>query len=124
MQKEPTHFFRICNIAKRSCRDSRFQERVNTNKERWKDPSLAVLGWHNDITITEFLDAHFNQFLFHVRQLGGSENIVALLAERLGPEATQVALFGIAYERLLILRNLHWLLKPCLSGQNFFRIPD
>ena len=93
-QKEPTHFFGICKIAKRRCRDSRFQDRVEANKERWKSPSLAVLGWHNDITIAEFLDAHFNQSLFHVRRPGDSADPVGLLAEQLGPEATQVALFA------------------------------
>jgi len=122
-QEEPANFHRNLNAITRCCRDSRLIETVNLNRKRWNDAG-ALSGWYNDFTLDEIVDAVFKEDIFHTDPRGKQVRVrLGDVSAGLSSEALWFEITNMACARMLIIRNINWILEPIFLGGNEIRIP-
>lgn len=116
---EATNYFKIASLIGRHCRDRRLHACLRDNREDWKNAGL-LHEWHG-IRPDEMIDTIFNGELFHsdAEKRKRRRHIRSLLSDEL---AHHCLVFSI-YDRMLVIRNLNWVVEP-LEGDNLHvRIP-
>jgi|GEM_PF-6340808 len=78
---------------------------------------------HN-LTIVDVVEVLFNEKLFHAGSPQRSDVSYNDVLQSLSIDALWKAAFLVVYERLLIIRNLNWVIAPVLEGESYLRLPD
>lgn len=123
LQDERISFFRVCKLLKKHCRSPEFTAVVDRCRENWSKPNIPTLGWHNTITTHDLVESLFNEELFHSGKGQSVLHSMNDIRDALSEDAIVFSAYFVAYQRLLILRNLNWLTEPFRTGGNAFRIP-
>lgn len=118
--KEPTQFFKILNLIRNHTDDCRLHRIIDLNRREWHD--AGVLGsWHG-YSADELIRLLFNGSLFHSDEKfqKGLEELESLMSDEL---AHHLLTFSI-YNRMLIVRNLNWMVQPLSAEIQYVRIPE
>lgn len=122
-QDEPAHFHSVMNVITRRCRDQRLIEVLDRNREDWNDAG-TLSGWHNDFTLGETVDAVFKEDVFHTVRSGKQIRVrLDDVAAKLSTAAMWYEMTYMAYSRMLIIRNINWILDPVFLGKQEVRVP-
>lgn len=118
-QKEPTHYYSITVIIGKHCHDKRLQKCLRTANQNWKDAGILE-GWHG-YQADDLLNYWFNGEIFHSEQ--EKRNSVQKRLERMDSDLAHHLLTVAIYDRMLVLRNINWMLKPLSMTSQVIRLP-
>lgn len=122
-QDEPAHFHSVLNVITRRCRDQRLIEVVDRNRQDWNGAG-ALSGWHNDFTLDETVDAVFKEDVFHTVRSGKRIRVrLDDVAAKLSTAAMWYEITYMTYSRMLVIRNINWILEPIFLGKHEVRVP-
>lgn len=83
-----------------------------------------MAGWHNDFTVADILETTFNTRIFHIDDRPRySDKTKEALALAFDENAVWWGVLLIAYNRMLCIRNINWIIGPILNGQSAVQIP-
>ena len=119
-QKEPTNYFKVASMLGKKCNDPRFHKLLKTNKESWNEESL-LHGWHK-YSINEIFDCYFNGEVFHSTQ-EKRESVKELLSIMESDMVIHEMAYS-TYNRMLVIRNLNWVLSPLNHNTQQIRLPQ
>ena len=118
-KKEPTHYYKITNIISKHCHDKRLQKCLRTANQSWEDAGI-LRGWHG-YKDDELLNYWFNGEIFHSDQK--KINSIRKILERMDSDLAHHLLTFAIYDRMLVLRNINWMLKPLSMTSQVIRLP-
>lgn len=122
--REPTHFYSIVNTLRRRCREVSVTNRLDRAKVDW-DGCSALCGWNNDFSVDEVIEAAFKEEIFHTHPKGEHIRVrMDDVAKKFSPDVLWYELASVAYNRMLIIRNIDWMLQPIYQGTQFLRVPS
>jgi hypothetical protein len=118
--KEPTQFFKILNLIRNHCDDCRLHRVIDQNRREWQD--AGVLGSLHGYSADELIRLLFNGSFFHSdgKLQKGLEELESLMNDEL---AHHLLTFSI-YNRMLVIRNLNWVIQPLSTEKQYVRIPE
>lgn len=119
-EKEPTHYFGVASLIGRHCADDGLRECLRSNKKDWNDAGF-LHEWHG-VTPDEMTDVLFNGELFH-SDLQKRERwlyVQCLMSDDLAHHCLVCSIFS----RMLVVRNLNWILQPLMSERQMIRVPS
>ncbi|MDF1669107.1 MAG: hypothetical protein P1U83_05785 [Roseovarius sp.] len=122
-QNEPICFLQFCNSLKRTFREECAQQELDDLKQQWISPEVPVVGWHNDFTVADVIESYFNEELFHVGTNSKTSVSIREIRKQWGPQVLDAVTSQIVLSRLLLIRNLNWMVEPILIGDSKLRIP-
>lgn len=118
-QKEPTHFFKISSLLGNYCSDTRLHECLSSNKEQWKEAGF-LHEWHG-IKPDEMIDVLFNGELFHTDP--AKRERMRQVQKLMSDDLAHHCLVYSAYTRMLVIRNIDWIIQPLAPGCQCVRVP-
>lgn len=118
--KEPTHFFKILNLIRTHTEDYRLHEIIELNKKKWHDAGILD-SWHG-YSADNLIRLLFNGSLFHSDEKLQKEleQLESLMSDEL---AHHLLTFSI-YNRMLVIRNINWIIEPLSQKNEYVRIPE
>jgi len=118
-EKEPTKYFNVASMLSKKCNDPRFYELLKVNKKNWNEAGLLE-GWHG-FTADEMLNYFFHGEVFHSfpDKREGMKRVLEIMESEL---ATHAITYTI-YNRMLVIRNLNWVLSPMSFDNQNIRLP-
>lgn len=119
-QKEPTHFYKVISIIGKHCDDRRLHALLKSNKKQWAEAGF-LHEWHG-VKPDEMIDALFNGDLFH--SVPEKRVRVQEIYNLMHDELAHHCLVYSVYSRLLVIRNINWMISPLSSGSQCIRIPE
>lgn len=123
-QREDIHFGKVAKLLKKICADDVARDCIDRNRDNWNMVQSPIIGWRNELSIVDVVEALFNEWLFHAKQANRTEIRMVDLDAAFSPEALWKSVFLVVHERLMVLRNLHWIMTPLLAGRDELQIPD
>lgn len=116
---EPTYYFKIAKTINKLCFDDRARKCLVADKKSWHDEGV-LREWHG-YNADKILNVMFNGKLFHsVQEL--QENL-SILQESMSDELAHHLLTFCIYNRMLVVRNMNWILKPLSKNNQCIQIP-
>lgn len=119
-EKEPTKYFNIASLLSKKCNDQRLYALLKENKDNWNDASLLE-GWH-DFTADEMLKYYFHGEIFH--SFSDKKEGMKRVLEVMENELVAHAITYTVYNRMLVIRNLAWVLAPLSINNQKIRLPS
>lgn len=118
-QNEPTEFFKISKLVSKHCLDKRLQKCLSSNKEQWRNAGF-LHEWHG-IKPDEMIDTLFNGELFHSDHVKRERirHVQGLMSNDL---AHHCLVYSV-YERMLVIRNINWIVQPLDQANPHVRVP-
>jgi hypothetical protein len=116
---EPTNYFKIAKTINKLCSDDRARKYLLANKAGWQDAGV-LQEWHG-YNADKMLNVMFNGKLFHSGQ-DLQENL-SILQESMSDELVHHLLTFYIYNRMLVIRNMYWILKPLSKNNQCIQIP-
>ncbi|WP_270727779.1 hypothetical protein [Shimia sp. Alg240-R146] len=121
-QNEPAYFNSIVNKIRQRCRDADVTALLDENQNHWREAGV-LRGWSNEFSANQFLQAMFGEDLFHSNPKGQRKVRMREIEAKLSSDAIWYEIAMMAYDRLLVVRNLNWILHPVYSGRCELQIP-
>jgi hypothetical protein len=118
---EPTNYFKVAKIIGKHCKDARIRNVLKANKEMWK--KAGILQDWTKYSADDFIDYWFNGDIFHVKHADKREEIDKL-HELMNSELAHHLLTFAIYDRMLVVRNLNWLIEPLSQMTQKIRLPE
>ena len=118
-QDEPTYYFKIVALIGKYCTDSRLYQHLRCYKEQWKDAGL-LHEWHG-VHSDEMIDILFNAELFH--STPEKKERLRYIRALMSDELAHHCLVYSVYTRMLIIRNINWIIQPIETGLQYIRLP-
>lgn len=119
-KKEPTHYFKISNLISRYCEDSRLRNCLEIDKNSWNSAGVLT-DWHG-FTAESLIHSLFNGKIFHNAQdMNPTLNNLRLA---MNDDLANHDLTFCIYNRMLVIRNLNWVMMPLSLDNQFIRIPE
>lgn len=118
-KKEPTHYFKVSALIGKHCTDTRLRKCILENKKQWEEAGL-LHGWHG-IHAEDMIQALFNGQVFHSDSVLKSQ--VDQMQELMGNELAHHCLTYSVYSRMLVVRNLNWIIEPLTARCQQVRVP-
>jgi hypothetical protein len=117
---EPTEFTKISSLLGRHCTDNRLHRCLSTNRHQWKEAGL-LHEWHG-IKPDEMIDVLFNGELFHIdsSRRARMKHVQALMNDEL---AHHCLVYSV-YTRMLVVRNMNWILQPLQRQNQYVQVPS
>lgn len=115
---EPTNYFKISKLIGKKSRDSRVKELLKYNNTNWKNPATFA-GWHG-FSPDRLIDTLFNAHIFHSGDIDQKMRFDEF-SEAVESDVFHYELTFCIYQRMLVIRNLNWVLLP-LNSANRTRI--
>jgi hypothetical protein len=122
LPKEPTYYFRVSNIVGKICRDERLHRILKLNKISWGSAS-TLAGWHNSFTADDIVDAMFNEEVFHAKRISQDSVSLKLIRSKLDDASIMHEVTFIIYRRMLVVRNLNFIVSPIQDGRMSLKLP-
>lgn len=118
-KKEPTQYSRVAGVVKRYCSEDSLRECLRCNKQDWKDAGF-LHEWHG-VTPDEMTDVIFNGELFHSnpKERERRHHIRNVMTDHLAHHCLVYSVFS----RMLVVRNLNWILHPLTPERQMVRVP-
>lgn len=121
---ERISFTKIVRLLHEACPDPELAEIIERNQKEWHSPLIPMAGWHNDFTVADILETTFNTRIFHIDDRPRySDKTKEALALAFDENAVWWGVLLIAYNRMLCIRNINWIIGPILNGQSAVQIP-
>ena len=118
-QGEPTEFFKVSSLLGKYCKDIRLQRCLSSNNEQWKEAGL-LHEWHG-IKPDEMIDVLFNGELFHSDPT--KRERMRYVQTLMNNELAHHCLVYSVYARMLVVRNLNWIVQPLNQDSQYVRVP-
>ena len=119
-KKEDTHFFKVTSLVTKHCSDQRLRRCIEVNKKNWNDAGM-LRTWH-EISAEEMIQTMFNAKLFHGEQ--HLQTKLAHIDSMMSDEMAHHLLVSCIYDRMLVIRNLNWMLEPITLYPSALQIPS
>lgn len=118
--KEPTHYFKITSLVGRLCDDPRLRQCLGDDRDAWNKAGI-LQGWHG-YSADELTRILFNGSLFH--SANDIQNKLEELQLAMDSSLVHHLLTFSIYDRMLVVRNLNWILMPLSMENQYIRLPD
>lgn len=118
-QKEPTEFFKISSLVGKHCADARLRQCLSSNNEQWKEAGF-LHEWHG-IKAEEMVDVLFNGELFHSDPAKRAR--MRYVQTLMNDELAHHCLVYSVYTRMLVVRNINWVIQPLGQSGRHVRVP-
>lgn len=119
-KKEPTHYYTISNLIGKYCHDERMQKCLKSCNKNWKDAGI-LYEWHG-YKADDLLNYWFNGKIFHSESTKIAN--VKKILRKMNNDLTHHLLTFVIYDRMLVLRNINWILKPLSLPTQAIRLPE
>jgi hypothetical protein len=119
-EKEPTQFFKVINKISGFCKDSRLHKCLAHNRTSWKEAGV-LHEWHG-FKADELIKVMFNADLFHSDKVLQPKS--SLIRESMSSELAHHLLTFSIYNRMLVIRNLNWIIKPLTVNHQCIQLPS
>lgn len=119
-QKEPTHYFKVSNLIKFHCEDPRLRKCLDIDRESWHSAGVLT-DWHG-FTAESLISSLFNGKVFHNAQ--DVKPTLNDLRLAMSDDLANHELTFCIYNRMLVIRNLNWVMMPLSLENQFIRIPE
>ncbi len=118
-QDDKTQYLNVASLLGKHCSDGRFRRYLVKAKEDWNHAGL-LSEWHG-VTPDEMFKVIFNGVLFHTepKQRERLRYIQSLMTDDL---AHHCLVYSV-YMRLIVIRNLNWVIEPLMLEQQYLRLP-
>lgn len=118
-EKEPTQYLKVASLIGKHCSDNRLHLCLKSNKKDWNEAGF-LHEWHG-IQPDEMIDVLFNGELFHSNSKKRERRryVQSLMSDEL---AHHCLVYSV-YSRMLVVRNLNWILDPLKRQNQFIRLP-
>lgn len=116
---ELTNFNTIKNLLGQHCDDEIFRGYLKKSKKEWLAED-SLYEWHG-VNADEMIDVLFNGRLFHsdTKKRARFLEIQKLMKDELAHKF----LTNNIYKRMLVIRNINWMIEPLNLDSQFVRIP-
>lgn len=118
-QREPTEFFKISSLLGKHCADTRLHRCLSSNKEQWKEAGF-LHEWHG-IKPDEMIDVLFNGELFHSDPAKRAR--MRYVQTLMNDDLAHHCLVYSVYTRMLVVRNINWIVQPLEQSRQYVRVP-
>lgn len=123
-QEEPAYFFSIIKILRRRWRHPDLNIRLDRAYAEWAKAGV-LSGWNSALTLDDIVDAVFKEEIFHTNPKGKNARVsLHDVSKEMTQSAVWYEITFMTYSRMLVIRNINWLIKPIISGGNALRIPE
>jgi hypothetical protein len=107
------------DILGRHCADTRLHRCLSSNKEQWKEAGF-LYEWHG-IKPDEMIDVLFNGKLFHSDP--AKRERMRYVQTLMNDDLAHHCLVYSVYTRMLVVRNINWIVQPLEQRNQYVRIP-
>jgi hypothetical protein len=118
-EKEPTQYLKISALLGKHCTDTRVRRCLAENKAQWREAGL-LHEWH-DVHAEEMINVLFNGQLFH--SATDMRERMKHIRELMSNDLTHHCLTYSVYMRMLVIRNLNWIIEPLNAISQYVRLP-
>lgn len=118
--KEPTHYFKITNLVCGLCDDKRLRKCLAEDREAWHRAGI-LREWHG-YSADEITRTLFNGSFFH--SADNFQEELKKLRLAMNDELVHHLLTFSIYDRMLVIRNLNWIIAPLTLESQLIRLPE
>lgn len=119
-EKEHTYYYKIIKIIGKYCHDKRLQKCLKTANQNWENAGI-LRGWHG-YKADDLLNYWFNGEIFHIKP--EKRDKVKKILERMDSGLAHHLLTIAIYDRMLVLRNINWMLQPLSMTSQVIRLSE
>lgn len=117
--KEPTQYLKVSALLGKHCTDARLRKCLLNNKAQWKEAGL-LHEWHG-IHAEDMINVLFNGQLFH--SAPDMRKRMGHIRELMSNDLAHHCLTYSVYMRMLVVRNLNWIIEPLNATSQLVRLP-
>lgn len=118
-KKEPTEYNKISSLIGKYCADKRLYACLASNNLQWSEAGF-LHEWHG-IKPDDMIDSLFNGELFHSDK--NKMERVKYIRSLMNDDLAHNCLTSSVYDRMLVIRNINWIIKPLIMSNQRIRIP-